>query len=177
VNSCRRDLRHLPSDWPTKAGHLPKTASEISAPRLRQVAALPWRQENDGTISVLLVTSRTNKKWILPKGWGMHGKTDAETAQQEALEEAGIEGVMSSSPVGSYAYIKLFDDGSTKAAQAIVFSMLVTRQFRKWPERGQRRRKWVTAEQAAAMVFERGLSRFLTGLAAGRIIVQTNQRP
>jgi 8-oxo-dGTP pyrophosphatase MutT (NUDIX family) len=108
---------------------------------------------------------------MLPKGWSMEGKTDVEAALQEAFEEAGVQGTISDAPVGSYAYIKLFEDGSTKPSQAIVFSLQVSRQVRKWPERSQRRRKWVSAAEAAEMVFERDLSRLLSNLAAGRIIV------
>jgi len=106
---------------------------------------------------------------MLPKGWTMSNKSDAEAAAQEAFEEAGVLGQIGEAPVGSYAYIKLFDDGSTKPSHAIVFSLQVTRQLRKWPERTERRRKWFSAEEAAAAVFERDLSRLLTGLAAGRI--------
>ena len=76
-----------------------KKAEETDAARGRQVAALPWRVEKDGSLSVLLITSRTNAKWMLPKGWPMAGKTDAEAAQQEALEEAGIEGVVLEAPI------------------------------------------------------------------------------
>jgi len=150
-------------------GEVPKTASSISEPRARQVAALPWRVARDGGIEVLLVTSRSNRKWMLPKGWTMDGKSDADAAAQEALEEAGVEGEINSAPIGSYAYIKLFDDGSTKPSQAVVFSLLVTRQLRKWPERSPRRRKWFAPDEAAKRVFEPGLSRLLANLAAGRL--------
>ena len=151
---------------------MPKTATGITSPRVRQLAALPWRRENDGSLSVLLVTSRTNKKWMLPKGWAISGKTDAQAAAQEALEEGGVEGNIAEAPLGSYAYIKLFDDGTTKPSQAVVFSLQVTRQRREWSERRQRRRKWFTPDAAAEAVFERDLSRLLTGVAAGRIVLR-----
>ena len=101
----------------------------------------------------------------------MSDRTDAEAAKQEALEEAGIEGVVSERPVASYRYTKLFDDGSTKPAQAIVFSLQVTDQHRKWDEGRQRRRRWVTPQKASEMVFEPDLGRLLAHLAAGRIVL------
>lgn len=152
---------------------VPKTALQFVDPKIYQVAALPWRREVDGSMSVLLVTSRTNKKWMLPKGWSMDGKSDAEAALQEAFEEAGVRGSIAEAPLGSYAYIKLFSDGSTKPSQAIVYSLEVTHQLRKWPERRQRRRKWICADKASKLVFERDLSRLLAGLANGRIAVGT----
>ena len=148
-----------------------KKAEETDAARGRQVAALPWRVEKDGSLSVLLITSRTNAKWMLPKGWPMAGKTDAEAAQQEALEEAGIEGVVSEAPIGSYYFIKLLDDGTTKPSQAIVYSLRVTEKRSGWDEKGQRRRRWFRAQKAAKAVYEPDLARFLTNVAAGRIFV------
>jgi len=75
----------------------------------RQVAALPWRIDSDQKVQVLLVTSRTNGKWMLPKGWPMEDMPDFEAARIEALEEAGIEGSISANPIGSYHYLKLFE--------------------------------------------------------------------
>jgi 8-oxo-dGTP pyrophosphatase MutT (NUDIX family) len=148
-----------------------KKAEETDAARGRQVAALPWRVEKDGSLSVLLITSRTNAKWMLPKGWPMAGKTDAEAAQQEALEEAGMDGVVSEAPIGSYYFIKLLDDGTTKPSQAIVYSLRVTGKRSGWDEKAQRRRRWFRALKAAKAVYEPDLARLLTNVAAGRIFV------
>jgi 8-oxo-dGTP pyrophosphatase MutT (NUDIX family) len=119
----------------------------------------------------MLVTSRTNAKWMLPKGWPMVGKTDAEAALQEAREEAGVDGVVSDLPVGSYVYLRQENDGSTRPAQAIIYSVRVTQQWTSWDEKGQRRRRWFKAETAAALVYERDLARFLAALAAGRVFL------
>ncbi|KKC33126.1 NUDIX hydrolase [Devosia psychrophila] len=134
----------------------------------RQVAALPWRLEEDGSRSILLVTSRTNQKWMLPKGWPMAGKSDAEAALQEAREEAGIEGTVSDTPIGSYHFIKLLDDGTTKPSQAVIYSVRVLTQLNKWDEKDERRRKWFSLRKAAKAVFEPDLAKFLSNLASGR---------
>lgn len=148
-----------------------KVAADIEEARGRQVAVLPWRLERDGTISVLMITSRTNAKWMLPKGWPMADRSDAAAAKQEALEEAGIEGEVDEAPIGSYHYIKLFDDGSTKPSQAIVFSMRVTAELKKWDEKHERKRKWFGIEKATQVVFEPDLARFLGNVASGRIVL------
>ena len=54
----------------------------------RQVAALPFRQDEDG-VHLLMVTSRTRKRWILPKGNPIKGLAPNKVAEVEALEEAG----------------------------------------------------------------------------------------
>ena len=133
-----------------------------------QVAALPWRSGEDGAWSILLVTSRTNHKWMLPKGWPMEGKSDAESAAQEAREEAGVEGVVREAPIGSYHFIRLLEDGTTKPAQAVIYPLKVLSELKKWDEKAQRRRKWFSPTKAAKAVFEPDLARFLSNLAAGR---------
>jgi 8-oxo-dGTP pyrophosphatase MutT (NUDIX family) len=150
---------------------MPKTAGDIAGGHCEQVAALPWRLERDGSVSVLLVTSRINAKWMLPKGWPMPAKDDAQSALQEAREEAGIDGIIAKAPVGSYRYIKLFDDGSTKPAQALIYSMRVTSQYSKWDEKGQRKRKWFRPDKAAKAVTEPDLARFLLNVASGRVVL------
>ena len=79
--------KHQPSKTPP-----PRGSKGPEATKCRQVAALPWRRDAKGRLVVLLVTSRTNHKWMLPKGWPMPGKSDPETASIEAHEEAGVSG-------------------------------------------------------------------------------------
>jgi 8-oxo-dGTP pyrophosphatase MutT (NUDIX family) len=150
---------------------MPKTARDVAEGQCNQVAALPWRREQDGSIAVMLVTSRTNAKWMLPKGWPMVGRDDSQAALQEAREEAGIDGLILDKPIGSYRFIKLFDDGTTKPAQAVIYALFVTDQHSRWQEKSQRKRKWFTPAHAAEAVTEPDLARFLSNLAAGRIML------
>ncbi|KRA43305.1 hypothetical protein ASD80_07980 [Devosia sp. Root635] len=133
------------------------------------MAALPWRQDESGAVLVLLITSRRNGKWMLPKGWPMAGRSDPEAAQVEAMQEAGIVGSVSAAPMGSFRSFKLFDDGQSKPAQTLVYALHVTKELNKWKEKGQRQRKWFTPGEAASIVFEPDLARLLQGLAAGRV--------
>jgi 8-oxo-dGTP pyrophosphatase MutT (NUDIX family) len=139
--------------------------------RAHQVAALPWRRETDGRIAILLITSRTNGKWMLPKGWLIAGKSDAESAQQEAQEEAGVVGIVSEAPLGSYHFIRQENDGSTRPSQAIVYSLQVTEELKKWDEKKERTRRWFSPEDAAHHVHERDLARLLASVAAGRVLL------
>lgn len=129
-----------------------------------QIAALPWRKSTDGEVRILLVTSRTNAKWMLPKGWPIKGKSDAETALVEASEEAGIDGQVSDAPIGSYFYLKLYDDGRAVPSQAVVYPIRVTSVAKKWDEKKQRSRRWMRPKKAAEMAFEPDLKRFLSDL-------------
>ena len=144
------------------------TAPAISA-LCHQVAALPWRREADGAISVLLITSRSNGKWMLPKGWPIKGLSEAESARQEALEEAGVEGIVDAQALGSYRYSKLSGNGSSVPGQAVIFPLAVTREKKDWKEKGQRRRRWMSPREAAEAAHEPDLARFLAHLATGRV--------
>ena len=148
-----------------------RTARDITTGHCRQVAALPWRRGTKGEVEVLLVTSRTNAKWMLPKGWPMPEIGDAAAAMLEAHEEAGIRGNVAVAPIGSYHFIKLFDDGTSKPAQAVIYSLRVTEQHKKWDEKAQRQRRWFSAKKAAKAVFEPDLARFLRNLASDRVIL------
>jgi 8-oxo-dGTP pyrophosphatase MutT (NUDIX family) len=148
-----------------------QTGTDNDAGTCCQVAALPWRADADGKIRILLVTSRTNGKWMLPKGWPIKGKSEAEAALTEAQEEAGIDGTVSPMPIGSYHYLKHFDDGTTKSAQAAVYAVRVKSEWGIWDERSERKRKWFRPKKAAQVAFEPDLKRFLADLSEERIVL------
>jgi 8-oxo-dGTP pyrophosphatase MutT (NUDIX family) len=135
---------------------------------LKQVAALPWRLTPDGAVEVLLVTSRISAHWLLPKGWPMAGKSNAQAAQVEAFEEAGIEGRISKSRLGKFHYRRIEPDGSTSPCVVSVFPLAVMRELRDWPEQHQRQRRWFTLEEAAEAVFVPGLAEFLSRVAVSK---------
>lgn len=58
----------------------------------QQYAALCFRYADGGTIEILLVTSRTSGRWIIPRGWPMKRKKPHQAAAIEAWEEAGVRG-------------------------------------------------------------------------------------
>ena len=77
----------------------------------RQVAALPLRQAKDGTLEILLVTSRDTGRWIIPKGWPSKRLKDCKVAAREARQEAGVKGKIRREATGSYWYVKRELDG------------------------------------------------------------------
>jgi 8-oxo-dGTP pyrophosphatase MutT (NUDIX family) len=118
-----------------------------------QVAALPIRRNPDGSCSVLLVTSRETRRWIIPKGWPQPQCDDHAAAAQEALEEAGVLGTADAEVVGSYVYEKRHRRGTT-AVRVSVYLLAVTEELADWPERQQRERAWFTPSEAAERVEE-----------------------
>lgn len=121
-----------------------------------QVAALPWRRRGE-SLEILLITSRETRRWVIPKGGRMDGKTDPQAAAQEAYEEAGVQGEIQQEPVGSFRYSKRLKAGE-QACVVEVYPLEVLIQLGAWPEDAERERRWVSPAQAAEMVQEPDLS-------------------
>jgi 8-oxo-dGTP pyrophosphatase MutT (NUDIX family) len=125
-----------------------------------QFAALCYRLVRDKP-EILLVTSRGSGRWIAPKGWPMDGKTPAESAAQEAWEEAGVVGKAHNQCLGLYSYNKTMARGVGLPCVAMVYPVLVKTLVTDFPEKGQRQRRWFTPKKAAARVQEPELARIL----------------
>ena len=125
----------------------------LSSQSIRQAAAIPLRGSH-----LCLVTSRSGKRWVIPKGNMEPGKTAGEIALQEAWEEAGLTGILQRDPVGSYLYEKL---GNTY--HVIVYQMRVTAVADDWPEISFRERSWLTLPQAVVRIDDPGLRAIIHG--------------
>ena len=99
----------------------------------------------------------------------MEGKSDPETALVETREEAGADGNVSDRPIGSYRYLKLFNDGQIISSRALVYPIEVKTMLKDWDERKQRTRRWMRPKKAADMAFEHDLKRFLAELREERL--------
>ncbi len=126
-----------------------------------QFAALCYRVRR-GKVQVLLVTSRKRKRWIVPKGWPMEGKTPAASALREAWEEAGVQGVASDACIGVYSYRKAASRGDLPVL-AMLYPVKVTALKKSFPEARERRRMWVSRKKAARLVAQRELARLIVG--------------
>ena len=113
-----------------------------------------------GKVQVLLVTTLRTKRWVVPKGWPINGKTPGEAAATEAFEEGGVEGRVQETCIGIFTYLKELPDDDLPCAVA-VFPLKVTAERKDWPERRLRQRRWLRPKKAAQLVSEPELSRLL----------------
>lgn len=133
-------------------------------PKRVQVAALCFRN-HAGKKEVLMVTSRGTGRWILPKGWPIKGKDGAESALQEAWEEAGVkEGHIEGQPIGTFSYEKELKTGLPVPVQTFVYTVEDVQLSDQYPEAHQRQRKWFTPQEAANRVREPELQALLRQL-------------
>lgn len=129
----------------------------------KQIAALCWRYHH-GDLEVLLITSRDTGRWVIPKGWPMKGKQDYEAAAQEAWEEAGVTGRAKKKPIGVFTYKKGVKSSRDLDCSVTIFPLKVDKLASRFPEKGQRRRKWMSPKKAANKVREPMLKQLLTSL-------------
>lgn len=117
-----------------------------------QSAVIPYRLR-DGKPEILLITTRKRRHNIVPKGIVEPGLTAPDSAAKEALEEAGVEGEVAGTPLGSYRYEKW---GGT--CTVTVYPMRVTRVLPEdqWEE-SDRGREWVSPEAAAGRLKQKKL--------------------
>jgi phosphohistidine phosphatase len=114
----------------------------------RQSGVIPLRRRK-GKVEVLLVTTRSGKRWVVPKGVVEEGLTPAESALREAWEEAGLRGRMGKESVGRFGYSKWQGICTVE-----VFPLAVHEEASSWPEGGTRLRRWMSPKEAAATVRE-----------------------
>jgi 8-oxo-dGTP pyrophosphatase MutT (NUDIX family) len=140
-------------------------ASKTPGARRLQYAALPYRRSTGHRPEFMLVTSRDTRRWIIPKGWPKKGKSPHRSAAHEAFEEAGVLGAIGRRPVGSFAYAKRLKNGGAVECEVRVFPLQVKRQRKEWPEKQERRVKWLSASKAAEKVKDPVLSKIIRRMA------------
>ena len=136
-----------------------------------QYAALPYRVCGD-SIEILLITSLTTHRWIIPKGWPMNGHEPWACAAREALEEAGVSGEIEKTAIGYYHYFKQVKNSVEVPCKVDIFPLKVTRERKTWPEKDERKRRWRALPEAAATIEEPELRRAILKFGARLAVVK-----
>jgi len=126
-----------------------------------QSSVIPYRVR-DGKPEILVIASSKKHHLVVPKGIKDPGLSPRESAAKEALEEAGIEGEVADTALGSYTCEKW---GATCTVS--VYPMKVTRLIAEqdWEE-SHRGREWVSPEKAARELKQRELAPLVKQLEA-----------
>ncbi len=112
--------------------------------RFEQAGAVLYRfHAGSDDVEWLLVTARSGKRWMFPKGHIDEGLTPIEAAAMEAYEEVGVRGHIDEDRLGRYTYQKW--GGSYRVT---MFLMAVERVYDEWPEDHERERCWMSTEKA-----------------------------
>ncbi len=120
-----------------------------------QSGVVPYRIHN-GKVEILLITTRDNKNWVIPKGGIASGMTPPDSAAKEAWEEAGIIGRVNTSKQGIYKYRK-----GGKTYQVKLYPLAVEDIKDNYPEAGKRRRLWLEVEVAIELIKKNSLKQII----------------
>jgi 8-oxo-dGTP pyrophosphatase MutT (NUDIX family) len=136
---------------------------------IRQVAAVPFRLDSRGNVEVMLITSNTTNRFIVPKGWPMKGMSGKRAAVTEALEEAGVVGEALKEPLGVYPYWKRLS-GQFVRVTVKVYLLSVVDVQPDWKESSQRQRAWLSPADAAALIDEPQLASLVRSITQARML-------
>jgi len=109
-------------------------------------------------LQLLVVTSRSRRRWVVPKGLIEKGLSAADSAAKEAFEEAGVEGRIHKHSLGAYSYEKWGG-----VCDVEVFPLAVQYLYEEWDE-DDRIREWVSLAQAVKRLEEKDLQRLVRAL-------------
>ncbi|KAK4788323.1 hypothetical protein SAY86_019642 [Trapa natans] len=102
-------------------------------------------------VEVLMVSSPNRDDLVFPKGGWEDDETLEEAACREALEEAGVRGLLKGTPLGVWEFrSKSRQDicSLEGGCRGYMFSLEVTEELEDWPEQENRCRRWVNVKDA-----------------------------
>ena len=111
-----------------------------------QSGVIPYRIR-DGRVEIALVTASSGPHWTIPKGHVEPDLTPHASAAKEAYEESGLVGQVQRRVIGTYVYEK-----RGRARHVSIYALAVHKELKRWPEMLIRKRRWMSAEEAASRV-------------------------
>ncbi|KAK7311294.1 hypothetical protein RJT34_09337 [Clitoria ternatea] len=123
---------------------------------------VPYRWINDSSdqmgetveiIQVLMVSSPNRDDLVFPKGGWEDDETVTEAACREALEEAGVKGILREIPLGIWEFRSkssqnLCSISMEGGCRGYMFALEVTEELETWPEQKNRARQWLNIKEA-----------------------------
>ncbi len=116
----------------------------------KQSAVIPYRSGVNG-LEILLISTRKGKKWTIPKGIIEQDLTEIESCLKEALEEAGVSGILLENKIGKYSYKKW-----GAKCRVSVYGLRVDLILDNWEE-DFRERKWVEIDKIQKYIMKNDL--------------------
>ncbi|PKA54810.1 Nudix hydrolase 12, mitochondrial [Apostasia shenzhenica] len=102
-------------------------------------------------LEVLMITSPNRHDLVFPKGGWENDETVREAARREALEEAGVEGIVHEALLGVWEFKSKSKEnlcGQEGACRGYMFPLEVTEELESWPEQTTHDRKWLNVLEA-----------------------------
>ncbi|KAG2261439.1 hypothetical protein Bca4012_013809 [Brassica carinata] len=107
----------------------------------------------ENKLQVLMVSSPNRHDLVFPKGGWEDDETVLEAASREAMEEAGIKGILREVPLGVWEFrsksSSLEDECCLGGGcKGYMFALEVKEELTAWPEQENRERRWLSVKEA-----------------------------
>lgn len=124
---------------------------------LCQVGILPYLFK-DRKLQVLLITSSSGNRWIVPKGRQESGMTPHEVALMEAVEEGGV--------LGTIRHDMRIRCQMSNGRPLRIYAMKISKLLGSWPEEHFRLRRLLPINDAVELIEDPKVARAMKRLAA-----------
>ncbi|KAK9272840.1 hypothetical protein L1049_003218 [Liquidambar formosana] len=107
--------------------------------------------ELENRIEVLMISSPNRNDLVFPKGGWEKDESVTEAACREALEEAGVIGILKENPLGDWKFRSKSKQklcSQEGGCKGYMFALKVTEELETWPEQENRYRKWLNIKEA-----------------------------
>ncbi|ONK78068.1 uncharacterized protein A4U43_C02F13960 [Asparagus officinalis] len=120
---------------------------------------IPYRLKPEGTdliyrLEVLMISTPKRHDLVFPKGGWENDETVCEAAIREALEEAGVEGILNETKLGEWTFRSKSRQSSSSnegACKGYMFALEVKKEHEFWPEQSTHKRTWVSVRDASRL--------------------------
>ncbi|KAL9248914.1 Nudix hydrolase 12, mitochondrial-like protein [Drosera capensis] len=102
-------------------------------------------------LEVLMISTPNRDDLVFPKGGWENDETVYEAATREALEEAGVKGILHKEALGVWEFRSKSKQKMVSAeggCKGYMFAMKVTEELEAWPEQELYGRKWLSIKEA-----------------------------
>lgn len=125
-------------------------------PGICQIGVLPYLMKR-GKLQLLLVTSSSGSRWIIPKGHQEPEMTQHEVAMMEAAEEGGV--------LGTLRHDLHLRCQMSNGRFLQLYAMKISKLLSSWPEEHFRVRRLVPLGEALKLIDDREMSRAVKAMA------------
>ncbi|XP_062223223.1 nudix hydrolase 12, mitochondrial-like isoform X2 [Phragmites australis] len=125
---------------------------------------VPYRVKNDdegntcsslgddpAEVEVLMISTPNRTDMVFPKGGWEDDEDVYQAASREAMEEAGVKGIINRAALGHWVFKSKSSQNSNSprgACKGYIFVMEVTEELESWPEQATHSRRWVSPGEA-----------------------------
>ncbi|XP_066327546.1 nudix hydrolase 12, mitochondrial-like isoform X1 [Miscanthus floridulus] len=107
--------------------------------------------DDTSEVEMLMISTPNRTDMVFPKGGWEDDEDVYQAASREAMEEAGVKGIINRAALGHWVFKSKSSQNSTSprgACKGYIFAMEVTEELETWPEQDTHNRRWVSPAEA-----------------------------